>query len=79
MSMATGIPMAWTQNTSFRHHSIHEIKMSNLESFKCYLGQTVRVQVSDGRVVEGRLQCMDRELNFIIAEAVEYFGVEDGE
>ncbi|CAN0089265.1 unnamed protein product [Ectocarpus sp. 4 AP-2014] len=35
------------------------------------LGSQLRTTLSDGRVVQGTLQCMDRLTNFILADAVE--------
>lgn len=41
------------------------------------LGKPIRVVLTDGRVIDGNLQCMDKDLNFIIGEANEFHGVED--
>lgn len=48
------------------------------EALRAYLGGKVRVRIADGRLIEGELQCMDSGQNFILGEAVEYHGVEDG-
>lgn len=37
------------------------------------LDQRVRVVISDGRVVEGELLCLDRGKNMILCDAVEYY------
>ena len=52
--------------------------MSSVELLQSYLGQVVRVRISDGRIIEGEFQCVDKDLNFIIGSAIEYRGVEDG-
>ncbi|KAJ1413573.1 hypothetical protein B484DRAFT_455027 [Ochromonadaceae sp. CCMP2298] len=41
------------------------------------LGKPIRIVLQDGRVLDGNLQCMDKDLNFIIGEASEFHGVED--
>lgn len=52
--------------------------MSSLDGVRALLGKEVRVVLDDGRVIEGSLQCLDKDLNFIIGEASEYHGVSDG-
>jgi small nuclear ribonucleoprotein (snRNP)-like protein len=52
--------------------------MSAIDNLKELLGKAVRVVLADGRVIEGSLHCMDKDLNFILGEACEYHGVEDG-
>eukprot|EP00752_Nemacystus_decipiens_P009477 g8473.t1 len=41
------------------------------EAVYAMLGSQLQTTLSDGRVVQGRLQCMDRLTNFILADAVE--------
>lgn len=53
--------------------------MSAIDSVRDLLGKGVRILLDDGRVLEGSLQCVDKDLNFIIGEASEYHGVVDGE
>jgi small nuclear ribonucleoprotein (snRNP)-like protein len=48
-----------------------------LEELKTLLGRNLRVLISDGRVVEGEFQCMDKDLNFILGGATEYYGLKD--
>ena len=52
--------------------------MSALEQVQGLLGKKLRVSISDGRVIEGDLQCMDKDLNIILGSAIEYYGIEDG-
>ena len=40
-----------------------------------YLGQTIRIHISDGRVIEGEFQCMDKDLNFVLGNSVEYYDI----
>jgi small nuclear ribonucleoprotein (snRNP)-like protein len=40
------------------------------------LGRQVRVVISDGRIIEGELTCMDKDFNLIVAGAIEYHGVD---
>ncbi len=47
--------------------------------FSMFLGRTVRIIISDGRVIEGELACMDKDLNFVLNSAIEYHGVEPGD
>ena len=42
------------------------------------LGTEVRVILSDSRVVEGILECMDKDMNFIIGSAIELHGLKNG-
>lgn len=51
---------------------------SALEILKSYLGYTLRLRISDGRVVEGEFQCMDKDMNFMLGAAVEHHGVAEG-
>ncbi len=41
-----------------------------------YLGQMVRVTISDGRCIEGELRCIDKDMNLVLGQATEYYGVE---
>lgn len=60
--------------------SIYFSRMSSsLDDVRSLLGKGVRIVLDDGRVLEGSLQCVDKDLNFIIGEANEYHGVTDGE
>ena len=50
--------------------------VESLELLKStYLTKIVRIEIVDGRVVEGEFQCMDKDMNFILGHATEYFGV----
>lgn len=48
------------------------MSVSALDQLKAYLGNTIRIRISDGRVIEGIFDCMDKDLNFILSSAVEY-------
>jgi small nuclear ribonucleoprotein (snRNP)-like protein len=48
-----------------------------LEQVKLLLGRIIRILISDGRLIEGEFQCMDKDLNFILGGAVEYYGLKD--
>ena len=48
-----------------------------LEQVKGFLGRTIRIKISDNRVIEGEFQCMDKDMNFILGEANEYHGNQD--
>jgi small nuclear ribonucleoprotein (snRNP)-like protein len=37
------------------------------------IDQRIRVIISDGRVVEGELLCLDRGKNMVLCDAVEYY------
>lgn len=52
--------------------------MSALDKVEGLLGKKIRVLISDGRMVQGDLQCIDKDLNIILNSAVEYYGIEDG-
>ena len=39
---------------------------------KMLLGKPMRLVLSDGRVVEGELDCMDKDINFILRNTKEY-------
>ena len=36
----------------------------------------IRVKVTDGRVVEGLLQCVDKDMNLVLSQGIEYHGLE---
>ena len=55
-----------------------ESSSSALDKFKSFLGSVVRIRITDGRVIEGELQCMDKDLNFMLGSAVENHGVAPG-
>lgn len=48
-----------------------------MEELRTFLGQSVRVVLSDSRVIEGELHCIDRELNLVINFAHEIHHLED--
>ncbi len=50
-----------------------EVASSALDKVKGMLGKKLRVRVGDGRLLEGDLQCLDRELNLILLDAFEYY------
>jgi small nuclear ribonucleoprotein (snRNP)-like protein len=50
----------------------------SVDTLKTYLGKQLRIRISDGRVIEGIFQCMDKDLNFVLAGAVEYYACNDG-
>jgi small nuclear ribonucleoprotein (snRNP)-like protein len=39
------------------------------------LGNTIRILITDGRVIEGDFSCIDKDLNIILGTSVEYHGV----
>mmetsp|Transcript_21052 Transcript_21052/g.28942 ORF Transcript_21052/g.28942 Transcript_21052/m.28942 type:complete len:85 (-) Transcript_21052:1430-1684(-) len=41
------------------------------------LGQQIRVVISDGRIIEGELSCIDKDLNLILASSLEYHGIKE--
>jgi small nuclear ribonucleoprotein (snRNP)-like protein len=51
--------------------------MGSLNKFSGLLGYKMRITISDGRLIEGELQCMDSDMNFVLGAATEYHGVTD--
>mmetsp|Transcript_18441 Transcript_18441/g.17751 ORF Transcript_18441/g.17751 Transcript_18441/m.17751 type:complete len:87 (+) Transcript_18441:133-393(+) len=49
----------------------------SLAQLRLHLGEQIRVIISDGRVIEGEFQCMDKDLNFILGSAMEYHGIKE--
>jgi small nuclear ribonucleoprotein (snRNP)-like protein len=49
---------------------------SSIEKIQQLLGKTIRVEVSDGRIVQGELQCLDKDLNVVMGNGVEYYGLQ---
>lgn len=48
-----------------------------MEDFtKFVTGSTLRVKISDGRVIEGEFACLDRDLNIILNKAIEFFSMD---
>jgi small nuclear ribonucleoprotein (snRNP)-like protein len=67
-----------THNTMEKTKAEENLPTSEaLEELKTLLGRSLRVLISDGRVVEGEFQCMDKDLNFILGGATEYYGLKD--
>ncbi len=50
-----------------------------LDQVRDMLGKSLRILISDGRVVQGEFQCFDKDRNFILGNATEYYGLEDRE
>ncbi|KNZ57394.1 hypothetical protein VP01_2170g5 [Puccinia sorghi] len=46
---------------------------STLEQLRVLLGQTVRVEIVDGRRLEGQFVCLDRPANLVLDNALESF------
>ena len=44
------------------------------EVLKSYLSQRLRVEVSDGRIVEGIFMCTDRDRNIVLSNCEEFYG-----
>ena len=38
---------------------------------RAFIGATVRITISDGRRLTGRLECLDKELNMVLKQATE--------
>lgn len=52
--------------------------MSALEHVKSsLLGETMRLRISDSRLVQGELQCFDKDMNFVLSNATEYHGMDN--
>ena len=49
-----------------------------LDVIKSYLGRILRIRLSDGRLIEGEFECIDREMNFVLSYATEYHGIARG-
>lgn len=45
----------------------------NTNSLADLLNQKLRIYITDGRLIEGNLQCVDKDLNFILGNATEYY------
>jgi small nuclear ribonucleoprotein (snRNP)-like protein len=45
---------------------------NSLLELKKLLGSNIRIRISDGRLIEGEFQCVDKHMNFIIGNATEY-------
>ena len=44
------------------------------EVLKGYLGKRFRVEVSDGRIVEGSFICTDKARNIVLSNCEEFYG-----
>ena len=42
-----------------------------------YLNKRLRVEISDGRIIEGNFMCTDRERNIVLSNCDEYYGWEE--
>ena len=45
------------------------------EAAAVYLGKVIRIVIDDGRLLEGELQCVDKDMNFVLTATTEYYGV----
>ncbi len=61
----------------YKNNYYYGSSVDALEEIKSILGETIRVLLSDGRLVEGEFQCMDKDLNFILGGATEFYGLKD--
>jgi small nuclear ribonucleoprotein (snRNP)-like protein len=52
---------------------------SSVDRIQSMLGKPLRIIIADGRLVQGELQCFDKDKNFILGNATEYYGVKDGQ
>lgn len=41
---------------------------------KSYLSKRLRVEVSDGRIIEGSFMCTDRDSNIVLSNCEEFYG-----
>lgn len=39
----------------------------------------LKVVISDGRIIEGDFSCIDSDLNLVIDQAVEFYGLQPGQ
>lgn len=44
------------------------------ELLKSYLSKRLRVEVSDGRIIEGNFMCTDRDRNMVLGSCEEFYG-----
>lgn len=44
---------------------------------KSYLSKRLRVEISDGRIIEGSFMCTDRDRNIVLSNCEEYYGWEE--
>ena len=42
-----------------------------------YLNKRLRVEISDGRIIEGNFMCTDRDRNIVLSNCEEYYGWEE--
>jgi len=54
-----------------------ETAESMTQKVKGFLEKPMRVMLIDGRVVTGNFQCLDRETNIILSNAIEYYDVKE--
>ncbi len=50
----------------------------SLDYVQSLMGKSIRIIVSDGRIIEGDVSCLDKDFNFIVSNAVEYHDVGEG-
>ena len=44
---------------------------------KSYLSKRLRVEIRDGRIIEGSFMCTDRDRNIVLSNCEEYYGWEE--
>ena len=47
------------------------------ELLKSYLSKRLRVEISDGRTIEGSFMCTDRDRNIVLSECEEFYGPQE--
>src|SRR5687767_7740207 len=52
-------------------HVQEEVKTANIKKLELFLGRTVRLTLSDSRLVQGNLVCIDNLKNFVITDCQE--------
>lgn len=59
---------------------LNRLKLTNdpREILKSFLGRTLRIVITDGRVIFGDFVCTDRDANIILENSLEYISEEVG-
>lgn len=53
------------------------VMSSMKEEVASLLNKKVRISVDDGRILEGLLHCIDKDMNIVLAHGVEYHNASD--
>ena len=50
---------------------------TELDALSALVDKPMRIMLTDGRIIEGNFECADKDFNFILGQATEFYGASD--